>query len=177
MFVMIRKPTELSYHTDEYQSAMRCIENKITNIVPLASSGDSNTTSNSTTAWVATIELLKLAALIYLKRASQNFSGISPEIDAMVEKAHTLLGDLKTFNLAFPLLIIGCEARTDEQRMKILKHVGRAMRSSTLRSLHGLQYILQQMWVQDDLAVDYDLDYLEKLDAIISSYQTLPSFV
>lgn len=177
MFDMIRKPTDSLYHSDEYENSLRCLENKITSVVPLAPKGIPDTMSDLSTAWVATMDLLKLAALIYLKRASRNFSGTSPQIDAMVEKAHVLLDDLGTFNLAFPLLIIGCEARTDEQRMRILEHIERAMRTSTLRSLHGLQNILQQIWVQDDLAVDYELDYLKKLDAIISSYQIMPSYV
>ncbi|KAB5562704.1 fungal-specific transcription factor domain-containing protein [Coniochaeta sp. 2T2.1] len=177
MFDMIRKPTDSLYHSDEYENSLRCLENKITSVVPLAPKGISDTMSDLSTAWVATMDLLKLAALIYLKRASRNFSGTSPQIYAMVEKAHTLLDGLETFNLAFPLLIIGCEARTDEQRMRILEHIERAMRTSTLRSLHGLQNILQQIWVQDDLAVDYELDYLKKLDAIISSYQIMPSYV
>ncbi|KAH7230560.1 fungal-specific transcription factor domain-containing protein [Fusarium redolens] len=177
MFDMIRKPTDSLYHSDEYENSLRCLENKITSVVPLAPKGIPDTMSDLSTAWVATMDLLKLAALIYLKRASRNFSGTSPQIDAMVEKAHVLLDDLKTFNLAFPLLIIGCEARTDEQRMRILEHIERAMRTSTLRSFHGLQNILQQIWVQDDLAVDYELDYLRKLDAIISSYQIMPSYV
>lgn len=177
MFDMIRKPTDSLYHSDEYEKSLRCLENKITSVVPLAPQGTSDTMSDSSTAWVATMDLLKLAALIYLKRASRNFSGTSPQIDAMVEKAHVLLDNLETFNLAFPLLIIGCEARTDEQRMSVLEHIGRAMKTSTLKSLHGLQNTLQQIWVQDDLAVDYELDYLKKLDAIISSYQIMPSFV
>jgi hypothetical protein len=128
-------------------------------------------------AWVATIELFKLAALIYLKRASRNFSGASPQIDAMVERAYVLLDGLEAFNPAFPLLIIGCEARTDERRMRIIEHIERAMKTSSLRSLHGLRNILQQIWVQDDLAVDYELDYLNRLDAVITSYQIMPSFV
>ena len=177
MFDMIRKPTDSLYHSDEYENSLRCLENKITNIVPLAPKGISDTMSDLSTAWVATMDLFKLAALIYLKRASRNFSGTSPQIDAMVEKANILLDDLETFNLAFPLLIIGCEARTEKQRMRILDYIGRAMRTSTLRSLHGLQNILQQIWVQDDLAVNYKLDYLKKLDAIISSYQIMPSFI
>ncbi|KAH7235331.1 fungal-specific transcription factor domain-containing protein, partial [Fusarium tricinctum] len=177
MFDMIRKPTDSLYHSDEYENSLRCLENKITSVVPLGPKGIPNTTSDLSTAWVATMDLLKLAALIYLKRASRNFSGTSPQIDAMVEKAHVLLDDLGTFNLAFPLLIIGCEARTDEQRIRILDHLERAMRTSTLRSLHGLHNILQQIWVQDDLAVGYELDYLKKLDAIISSYQIMPSYV
>ncbi|PQE32570.1 zinc-finger transcription factor protein [Rutstroemia sp. NJR-2017a WRK4] len=82
----------------------------------------------------------------------------------MVERAYILLDELETSNSAFPLLIIGCEARADEQRMRILQHIERAS-------------ILQQIWVQDDLAVDYELDYLNRLDAVISSYQIMPSFV
>ena len=39
-----------------------------------------------------------------------------------------------------------------------------------------LQNILQQIWVQDDLAMDYELSYLNKLDAVIGSYQIIPSF-
>ncbi|KAH7150692.1 fungal-specific transcription factor domain-containing protein [Fusarium sp. MPI-SDFR-AT-0072] len=177
MFDMIRKPTDSLYHSDEYENSLRCLENKITSVVPLAPKGIPDTMSDLSITWVATMDLLKLAALIYLKRASRNFSGTSPQIDAMVDKAHVLIDDLETFNLAFPLLIIGCEARTDEQRMRILEHIKRAMRTSTLRSLHGLQNILQQIWVQDDLAVDYELDYLKKLDAIISSYQIMLSYV
>ncbi|KUJ14016.1 uncharacterized protein LY89DRAFT_651085 [Mollisia scopiformis] len=177
MFEMIRKPTDSLYHSDEYENSLRCLENRITNIVPLTPEGISNTISSLSPAWTATTELFKIAALIYLKRASRNFSGTSPEIDAMAERGYILLDDLETFNSAFPLLIIGCEARTDEQRMRSLGHVERAMKSSSLRSLQGLQNILQQIWVQDDLAVDYELDYLSRLDAVISSYRIMPSFV
>ncbi|KJR86057.1 uncharacterized protein SPSK_02826 [Sporothrix schenckii 1099-18] len=133
--------------------------------------------SQRSTAWAAVIELFKLAALIYMKRASRNFSGISPQIDVMVERAYLLLDDLEAFHPAFPLFIIGCEARKDEQRKKILEHIGRARKTSSLRSLHDLQNILQQIWVQHDLAVDYDMDYLNTLDAVITSYRIMPSFV
>lgn len=170
IFTIIRKPTDPLYHSDEYEGSIQCLENKITSVVP------SDATSDSSTTWVATMDLFKLAALIYFKRASRNFSGTSPQIDAMVNKAHLLLDDLSNFNLAFPLLILGCEARRDEHRMKILAHIEREMRTSTLMSLHGLQSILQQIWVQNDLAVDYELDYLKRLDTIISSYQIMPSF-
>lgn len=176
---MIKKPTDSLYHSDEYENSLRCLENRITSIVLLAPEGISDTISSLGTAWVASMELFKLAAIIYLKRASRNFSGTSPQIDAMVERAYVLLDDLETFNPAFPLLIIGCEARRDGQRMRILEHIERAMKASSLRSrsMFGLQNILQKIWVQDDLAVDYELDYLNKLDAVITSYRIMPSFV
>jgi hypothetical protein len=125
---------------------------------------------------MAMTELFKLAGLIYLKRASRNFSGISPQIDTMVERAYLLLDDLGTFDRTFPLLIVGYEARTDKQRIRILEHIERAMTCSSLRSLHGLRNILQQIWVQHDLVMDYELDYLNTLDAVIGSYQIIPSF-
>jgi hypothetical protein len=176
LFEIIRKPTNSLYHSDEYENTLRCLEGRIENTVLSAPEGISDTVSSLNTAWVAMMELFKLAGLIYLNRASRNFSGISPQIDAMVERAYELLDDLETFNPTFPLLIVGCEARTDRQRLRILEHIERAMEMSSLRSLHGLRDILQQVWVQDDLAVDYELDYLNKLDAVISSYQIIPSF-
>jgi hypothetical protein len=103
MFEMIRKPTDSLYHSDEYENSLRCLESRISNIGPFAPEGISNTMSGLSTAWVATIELFKLAALIYLKRASRNFSGPSPQIDAMVERAYILLVDLETFNPAFSI--------------------------------------------------------------------------
>ena len=175
MFEMIRRPTDVQYHNDEYENTLRCLERRITNIVPSAAEADMSDTTS--TAWAVTIELFKLAALIYLKRASRNFSGISPQIDAMVERVYVLLDSLEAFNPAFPLLIIGCEARTDEQRIQILEHIEKGMQTSSLRGLHGLRDILQHIWVQDDLAVDYELDYLNRLDAVITSYRIMPSFV
>lgn len=174
---MIQKPTDALYHSEEYERALRCLENRITNSVLLAPEDISDTMSGLSTAWMVTMELFKIASLIYLKRASRNFSGTTPQIDAMVERAYVLLGDLETFDPAFPLLIIGCEARTDEQRMGMLEHIGRVMKASSLRDLLGLQDILQQIWVQDYLAVGYELDYLNKLDAVITSYRIMPSFV
>lgn len=78
--------------------------------------------------------------------------------------------------MAFPLLIVGCEARTDDQRMSILDIIERTMKTSSLRSLRGLWNIFQRIWVQDDLAVDHEIDYLTKLDAIITSHYVMPTF-
>jgi hypothetical protein len=175
-FEIIRKPSNSLYHSDEYEQSLRCLENRITNIVPSALEDMSDTVSGLNTAWVATVELFKLAGLIYLKRASRNFSGMSPQIDTLVERAYVLLDDLETLIPTFPLLIVGCEARTDKQRMEILKRVEGAMKTSNLSSLHELRNILQRIWVQDDLAMDYELEYSNKLDAVISSYQIMPSF-
>jgi hypothetical protein len=175
-FEIIQKPTNALYHGDEYENFLHCLESKLADTVPSALEGISDTASGLNTAWMVVTELFKLAGLIYLKRASRNFSGTSSQIDTIVERTYLLLDNLGTFNLTFPLLIVGCEARTDKQRMRILEQIEKAMTSSSLRSLHGLRNILEQIWVQDDLAVGYELDYVNKLDVVIGSYQTIPSF-
>jgi len=176
MFETILRQRNSLYHSREYGNSLRCLESRINNIIPSAREDIADTMSDLNKTWVATLELYKLTALIYLKRASRNFSGISAQINIVVETAYIILGSLETFDLAFPLLIVGCEARADDRRMSILEHIERARKTSSLRSLHRLQSILQQIWVQDDLAVDHELDYLKKLEAVITSFRIIPTF-
>lgn len=177
MFVMVRSPTNVLSHDDAYEKSLRCIERKIANCKPLAWIGVLRTLSADLgTAWGTTMELFQLAALVYLRRVSRTFSTASPEVEAMLTRAHILLDSLKTFNFAFPLLILGCEAGTDEQRVRILELIETTMATSSLNSLHGLKDMLQRIWVQDDLAVDYELDLSARLDAVLTCYQIMPSF-
>lgn len=167
LFGTLLSSTDEHFHDEEYEQTLRCLENRISH---LETGGVDNK------SWSATVELLKLSALIYLKRASRNFSGTSSEIDALVERAHCLLDDVKQAP-AFTLLIIGCEARSDEQRKKMLKYAERARKMSSLRSIQQVRDILQKVWIQDDLAVDdYELDYIGRLDTGITSFKMMPSF-
>ncbi|KAF2664013.1 hypothetical protein BT63DRAFT_429548 [Microthyrium microscopicum] len=177
MFEMIQDATNSSYHSDEYENFLSCFENSLSIIDTRAPASTSDSVSNSKIEWAATIELFKLSGLIYLKRASRNFSGHSLELDTMVQRAYVLLDNLRIFSSGWPLLIIGCEARTDEHRMMVLERIERAQTSSNSRSLLELRSILEQIWVQDDLATGYELSYLNKLDAVIGSYSVIPSFV
>jgi hypothetical protein len=176
MFETILKPTNPLYHSREYENSLQHLENRINNIDPTAQTDFSDIMSGLDKIWVATLELYKLAALIYLKRASRNFSGASVQIDTLIERAFVILADLETFNLVFPLLIVGCEARVDDQRMRILELIENTLKTSSLRSLRGLRSILQHIWVQDDLAVDHELDYLKKLNVVMTSYHIMPTF-
>src|ERR1700709_139851 len=57
MFEMIRNPTNSLYHSDEYENSLRCLESRITNIVPSALKSISDTVPGLNTAWGATIRL------------------------------------------------------------------------------------------------------------------------
>jgi len=121
------------------------------------------------------LKLYKLATLIYLERQSTNFSGQSAEIESWSDKAFPLLAQLSEFGQPFPLFILGCEARNDEQRDIVLELISRTELVGRSRNLQYIAHIIQSIWVQDDLA-NWTLDYRDKLDSIFSSMEIVPSF-
>lgn len=74
------------------------------------------------------------------------------------------------------MFVLGCEARTDEQRGVILSIMEGTERTAASRSLNYLRRILNALWAQDDLA-EQELDRREKLGAIFSHCAILPTFV
>jgi hypothetical protein len=89
-------------------------------------------------------------------------------------------GPVKTCNCQhfFPLLILACEARKDEQRVAILNLIDRTQRDTRIRSIKGVTHAIQSIWVYQDLHADGDLlvNYLDLLSIGISSGSTIPSF-
>jgi hypothetical protein len=89
-------------------------------------------------------------------------------------------GPVKTCNCQhfFPLLILACEARKDEQRVAILNLIDRTQRDTRIRSIKGVTHAIQSIWVHQDLHADGDLlvNYLDLLSIGISSGSTIPSF-
>jgi hypothetical protein len=121
------------------------------------------------------LELYRLAALIYLERQSTNFSGQSAEIELWTDKGILILSQLSGIDQPFPLFVLGCEARTDEQRDIILDLILRTGFGKRSRNLQQVSNIIKSIWVQDDLA-DHTLDYRDKLESIFYSTNVIPSF-
>src|SRR5687768_17565101 len=87
------------------------------------------------------LEAYRLAALIYLERVSGNLSGTSSKIDRWANSAFNLLENLGSLKHSFPIFIIGCEARTDEQRLVILDCIQRNqsfLPSATMDMVHDM---------------------------------------
>jgi hypothetical protein len=121
-------------------------------------------------------ELFKLATLVYLNRITGNLLDQTKTIEAHLERAFTLFGRLGCCQRQYPLLIIGCEARTDEQRLTVLDAISRTENDHTSRSLNHVKILVQAMWAQDDLA-EREIDYANKLSCVISSCTIIPSLV
>jgi len=64
----------------------------------------------------------------------------------------------------FPLLILGCEARTDEDRMVVLDLISGTEQSKSVCTLGNVKSLIQSLWAQDDLT-EQELGYVDKVSS------------
>lgn len=122
------------------------------------------------------VELYQLAILVYLNRVSGNIFGQGKKVQEHVEKGLSIFAQLDSCERQFPIFILGSEARTDEQRTSVLNLIDRTEKRSSSRSLNHVRLLILAVWAQDDLA-DKEVNYWDKMSAIISRCSILPSLV
>jgi hypothetical protein len=122
------------------------------------------------------LEIIKLTLLVYLERASGIHPSQSVKMSLRIQKAFTIFSQLEIWHRQLPLLILGCEARTDKDRMVIIDLISRTEQSIGGQSFGNLKSLIQSLWSQDDLA-ERELHYTDKIRAVLSSSNNLPLFV
>ncbi|KAI3393785.1 hypothetical protein diail_3606 [Diaporthe ilicicola] len=122
------------------------------------------------------IELYRLALLIYAHRVSENLLDQAVKTQQNIDRAFELFSQLTYCERQFPIFILGCEARTDDQRGIIMDLISRTEKQISSRSFNHVTLLLQAVWAQDDLA-DRELNYWDKMTSIISSCTIVPSLV
>lgn len=169
----IKRPTDPGYFSSDYAASLERLEAKIKSM-PQDSANVAMTPTEGTDDSFG-VEMYQVAALIYLERASRNFSGQSEKIQRLVERGFYVLGIVDKCIAALPLFIIGLEARTDEQRLLMLRLIERASSVSKLRSLETAGRLVKAAWIQDDLETENEVDYVMKLDTIITKHSIIPT--
>lgn len=169
------------YHSLEYRKDIEALEHELESIlngrlVNEADRIDFSTLTSGNHRQVAILEVYRLAALIYLERASRNFSGTSPKLDAWASAAFELLTVLGICRHGFPIFIIACEARTDEQRIIILDCLEKTQADKYSTGMQIVKDMIQSAWNLEDLETELEVDYMAKLDVVISGCETMPSF-
>lgn len=122
------------------------------------------------------IELYRLAILVYINRVSENLLDQAARIQRYIDQAFALFSQLTSCERQFPIFILGCEARTDDQRATIMGLISRTENKISSRSFNHITLLLHAVWAQDDLA-DGELNYSRKLTSIISLCNIAPSLV
>lgn len=125
---------------------------------------------------MTTIELYRLAALVYIHRASKNLLGQESQTQKDIDQGFLLLSEMDACERQFPIFVLGCEARTDEQRGIIMDLISRTEKRVTSRSFNHVTVLLHAVWAQDDLA-GLQINYWNKLTSVISRCAIVPSLV
>ncbi|CAO2647873.1 Nn.00g087950.m01.CDS01 [Neocucurbitaria sp. VM-36] len=158
------------YHTTEYQQFLKELRSKLENCDFDSSKKVSQNDSQR-------LELIRLASLVYLERVSRNFSGQSAQLESWTKAARSILVRLDTYPCPFALFIFGCESHTDVDRMVLLDLFTRIESKPHIRSLFEVKGLIQSAWIQHDLEVEGTLEYIHKLNLVLSSRESVPSFM
>jgi hypothetical protein len=172
----VLQSSDPGYFSNDYNESIRSLEDRLGDVQPFSGIDKTAELTSSMVATATTVELYKLAGLIYLERISKNFSGQSEKINSYTSRAFQFLDGMGTCYLAFPLLIFGCEARTDNHRMTILDLIERTTKEVRSSTLEGVRSLIQSVWIQDDLETENELNYVMKLNTVISSTSIIPIF-
>ncbi|PYI20868.1 hypothetical protein BO99DRAFT_401540 [Aspergillus violaceofuscus CBS 115571] len=154
---------------DDHQAFLKTLAFRIRNISSTEIS-PSNSRSRTMTA------LFQCAMLVYLNRASMDLLEPAAETERRIQNAFATFTQLDACERQFPLFILGCEARTDHERSIVLDLITRTEEHASSRSLYLVRKMIEAIWIQDDLAKG-EINYTNKLTAIISCCAILPTFV
>ncbi|KAH7380058.1 fungal-specific transcription factor domain-containing protein [Pyrenochaeta sp. MPI-SDFR-AT-0127] len=171
VFETILSSSNPHYHTTEYQQSLNNLTFRLENVSLVSEHGEEAQCDS------ASLELTRLAALVYLERVSRNFSGQSAKIGKWIIQAQAILIQLRECPSHFTLFIFGCEAHTDEDRLILLALFTRIEQRPYINSFLGLKGLIQSAWIQHDLEVDGSLEYVHKINLVLSSRNIIPNFM
>lgn len=158
------------YHSADYQKSLDNLKSQLNDI-------DLVTKDGGESDMYYCLEFTRLAGLIYLERVSRNFSGQSIQLDHWKDDALCILTKLNTYPSSFSMFIVGCEVHTDEERLIILDFFTRLEQSSYLSSSLEAKGMIQTAWIQHDLGAEGELEYIHKINLVMSSRDVIPSFM
>ncbi|KAI1325286.1 fungal-specific transcription factor domain-containing protein [Xylariaceae sp. FL0255] len=158
---------------EEFIKYLQILEFKVSNILRSITPLDDDPNS------LFFVELFIYALLVYLGRST---SDLLPELkaktDQRIERAFSIFPKLTFCDRKFPLFVLGCEARTEEDRAMFLDLVSRTQDRSLARPLSQIEALVKTSWAQSDLAdhKDSEVDYLDKISTLIRGCRAVPSF-
>ncbi|KAH7147459.1 fungal-specific transcription factor domain-containing protein [Fusarium sp. MPI-SDFR-AT-0072] len=175
-FNAVTVPSDPRYETKAHRSHLEILDWKLRNLEKKAP--DNNACADAThPAFDLVVELYRLSTLIYLRRASAGILPLDQKFTTWVGQAFELLEQLPACQWPFPLLVFGCEAESDRQRMIILEVMERTTEKMQYRNIATVKRVVETVWVQKDLYTE-DMNYVRKLGVILSStHKSVPAFI
>jgi len=169
-------PSQTSNSLDDYKGFVQVLDWRIRSLSISLTSDDDDYT-HIFDEQTLTMYLYQLSLLLLLNRSSNGLIDKPIKTQQLIDKAFSIFARLSSCKQQFPIHVIGCEARTDEQRALILDIISRTENMSSSRSFNYTKKILQAVWAQDDLRDGSSLGYRDKLTWVISHCMIVPAFV
>lgn len=161
---------ETSDKVDDYNGFLTRLDWRIRSLpIPKVTDDDDDAT--------LVIKLYQLAILLYLNRSSEGLIDQPLRTQQQIDQAFAIFPRLSSCKQQFPIFVIGCESRTDEQRAVILDVISRTEKINSSRSFNHCKLLLQAVWAQDDLAQWNNVSYCAKLTTVLSLCAIVPTFV
>jgi hypothetical protein len=139
---------------------------------------ESSESSPRRQAILATAELYRLAAVLYLLRACPT-EGDDLARPAYMKQAFQVLGELEVATSPWPIFIIACESETDKQRMEILHTLDRMDRVRKIGNINTMRNIIETFWKNRDLNFDPNASATHRGDwlSLINYNTPVPWFI
>lgn len=154
---------------NDHQSYLKVLEWDIKNI-SVETMADDNLDA------LLMVQVFQLATLVYLNGMSNNVTYHGPKTQEHIDNAFSIFSRMSLCPRQFPIFILGCEARRDDQRATVLDLMARTETSDSSRSFRHVRVLLQAVWAQDDL-LRSGINYRDRLGNVISRCHNLPSLV
>ncbi|KAF5569494.1 zinc-finger transcription factor [Fusarium phyllophilum] len=165
-------PKDPKSHSPEYRNSLQRLEAQVDELIASPIPNSLNPES------AVALELYRVATRIYIARASQSPFEAPALLDSLIDALFDGPVASCTCIHFFPLLILACESRRDDQRVAILNLIDRTQRDARVRSMKAVTNAIQAIWVQQDLHADDEVlvNYMDLLSIGMSSNSTIPSF-
>ncbi len=124
-----------------------------------------------------TAEFYHVAALIYFRRQILRVSSLSRLIQALVESALRLIAAMEICTSPWPLFVVACEVRSDEQRLQILRTYKEMEVARRIDNIMVTRTIVEALWKQQDLALDENSRASIDWRDMVSMDEMTPSFI
>ena len=112
-----------------------------------------------------------------LHRQCAHLMGRPGSVSSYVTDAFEVLSRIEVCKRAFPLSIVGFEARTDAQRKLVLTIISNTQEEITVQSYVCKRKLIELFWNLNDLDEIRSTTYMSKLSLVISSSDFLPTFI
>lgn len=102
-----------------------------------------------------TAELYRIAAVLYLRAICPNIDSTN-QTPLWLDQAFKVLASLEICTSPWPLFVVACESKVDEQRIVILRSLDRMDQDRKIGNVYVLRSLIENYWKQQDLQADGD---------------------